>query len=191
MSSFADDSVDWALAVAGDGEAFGRVFDRHRARVLRHSVRLVAATDDAEDVVAIVFMEAWRKRHSLRFIDGSALPWLLTAATNVSHNLARSSRRYERLLVRLPGAEPVADHADGFGEDDALSALRTLSLRDQQVVTLCIIEGLSEKETASTLKIPLGTVKSRLSRAKVRLASQVHRANRFALPLSKEVRHEH
>jgi RNA polymerase sigma factor (sigma-70 family) len=191
MSPFADDRADWALAVAGDGEAFGRVFDRHRARVLRHSVRLVAAIGDAEDVVAIVFLEAWRKRHLLHFVDGSALPWLLATATNVSHNLARSSRRYERLLAKLPEAEPVGDHADGFGDDDALSALRTLSLRDQQVVTLCVIEGLSEKETASTLKIPLGTVKSRLSRAKARLASQVHRADHFALPLSKEATHEY
>ncbi|MCU1585996.1 MAG: hypothetical protein JWM49_2552 [Microbacteriaceae bacterium] len=191
MSPLANDSVDWALAVAGDGEAFGRIFDRHRARVLRHSLRLVVAGGDAEDVVAIVFMEAWRKRHSLRFVDGSALPWLIVTATNVSHNLARSSRRYERLLMKLPDAEPVADHAASFGEDDALSALRTLPLRDQQVVTLCIIEGMSEKETASALKIPPGTVKSRLSRAKARLATQIHRADHVALPLSKEAAHEY
>ena len=56
------DAEDWAQALAGSGEAFGRIFDRHRNRIARHSIRLVPTPADAEDVVAITFLEAWRRR---------------------------------------------------------------------------------------------------------------------------------
>src|SRR6187402_2563291 len=98
------DSVDWALAIAGEGEAFGRIFDRHQARVLRHSVRLVANRADADDVMALTFLEAWRNRARMRLVDGSVLPWLLVTATNVANNTNRGARRYRALLERLPVA---------------------------------------------------------------------------------------
>lgn len=168
-----DDAADWALATAGEGEAFGRVFDRHRDRVFRHGFRLVATHDDAEDLVALTFLEAWRRRDAVRLVDGSALPWLLVTATNVAHNLGRSARRYRALLNRLPPAPAVADPAERFADSDAVAALSTLGLRDRQVITLCVLEGMSEREAASALRVPPGTVKSRLSRAKQRLASRL------------------
>ncbi|MFS2076169.1 RNA polymerase sigma factor, partial [Curtobacterium sp. CT11-133] len=83
------DSGDWAMALEGDGEAFGRVFDRHRHRVQRHCMRLVPVDTDAADSVAIVFLEAWRNRARVRLVDGSLLPWLLVTATNVARNQTR------------------------------------------------------------------------------------------------------
>lgn len=88
-----DDAEHWRRAIAGEGDAFAAIFDRHRSRVLRHSLRLVPTASDADDIVAITFMEAWRRRRTVRFVDGSVLPWLLVTATNVSHNVRRSSRR--------------------------------------------------------------------------------------------------
>jgi RNA polymerase sigma-70 factor (ECF subfamily) len=58
---------------------------------------------------------------------------------------------------------------DGYAQQ----ALRSLSRADQQVITLCVLEGLAEKQAAVALGVPAGTVKSRLSRAKARLAAQV------------------
>ena len=55
---------------AGQGEAFGRIFDRHRDRVFRHGLRLVEGVSDADDLVAITFLEAWRRRDDLRVVDG-------------------------------------------------------------------------------------------------------------------------
>ncbi|MGB3910709.1 MAG: sigma factor [Pseudolysinimonas sp.] len=78
------DAAEWARAVDGDGEAFGRIFDRHRDRVLRHGLRLAPTTNDADDLVAITFFEAWRNRERVRVVDGSVLPWLLVTATNVA-----------------------------------------------------------------------------------------------------------
>lgn len=167
------DAVDWAAAVAGDGEAFGRIYDRHRDRVTRHSIRLVPTPADADDVVAITFMESWRRREHVRFVDDSVLPWLLVTATNAARNLSRSARRYRALLARLPASESSPDHADRFDDSEAVAALRTLSAADQRIVALCVLEGLSEREAAGALGVPPGTVKSRLSRAKRRLADRV------------------
>jgi RNA polymerase sigma factor (sigma-70 family) len=186
--SIESDELEWSRALAGDGEAFGRIFDRHRARVRRHSHQLVATGADAEDVVAITFLEAWRRRHDARFIDGSVLPWVLVIATNSAHNVSRGARRYAALLHKLPPAENVRDHADELG--DAQRALSRLSIADQRVITLCVLNGFSERQAAQTLNIAPGTVKSRLSRAKSRLASQLGSAHRLSGPSSKEANNE-
>jgi len=164
----ATDASLWASALAGYGEAFGQIFDRHRDRVLRHSLRLVPSWHDAEEVVAVTFLEAWRKRDRVRFVDDSLLPWLLVTATNVARNVSRSARRYAALLEKLPA--PLAS-APSSAEGSAIEALRGLSLADRQVITLSVLEGFSEAEIAAALGIARGTVKSRLSRAKKRLAS--------------------
>jgi RNA polymerase sigma factor (sigma-70 family) len=163
------DVTDWALARAGEGEAFGRIFDRHRDRVLRHSRRLVTVAADADDVLAITFLEAWRNRSRVRMVDDSVLPWLLVTATNVAHNTNRAARRYRALLSRLPPADPTTDHLVGDEALDAIRALAGLSLADRRVVALCILEGYSEREAADLIGVPPGTIKSRLSRAKQRM----------------------
>jgi RNA polymerase sigma factor (sigma-70 family) len=177
------DEHEWADALRGDGEAFGRIFDRHRHRVFRHSYRLVAVTADADDIVSIAFLEAWRRADAVRFVNGSMLPWLLVTATNSARNLARGSRRYRAMLERLPADPHVNDRADQF-DTEAHDALRLLSLADQRILTLCVLEDLSEKDAAAVLEIPAGTVKSRLSRAKARLAKSL------AAPLTKEATNE-
>ncbi len=168
MSNETDEDA-WAAALRGEGEAFGLIFDRHRDRVRRHSHRLVPTPADAEDVVAITFLEAWRRRREVRFVDGSILPWLLVTATNSARNVSRGARRYRALLERLPPAswsEPPTG-------DDAQRALRSLPLADQRVIALCVLDGYSEREAAAALGIAPGTVKSRLSRAKARLAQRL------------------
>lgn len=171
VTSSPADSADWALALAGEGEAFGRIFDRHHDRLLRHSRRLVSQSADADDVVAITFLEAWRNRARVRLVNDSVLPWLLVTATNVASNTNRGARRYRALLAALP-APP--EHVERDEDDsDALHALEGLSLADRRVVALCVLEGYSEREAADALGVPPGTVKSRLSRAKARLRARL------------------
>lgn len=165
------DAAEWARAVAGDGEAFGRIFDRHRDRVLRHGLRLAPTPSEADDLVAITFFEAWRNRERVRVVDGSVLPWLLVTATNVGRNLRRSAGRYAALLERLPPGEHTVDPADHVAGHDFAVYFDRLSPNDRQVLTLCVLEGYSERDAALTLGVAPGTVKSRLSRARRRLAS--------------------
>ena len=175
----------WRSASQGDGEAFGRLFDRHKGRVYRHSLRLVPNSVDAEDVVAVVWFEAWRQRDRVRFVDGSMLPWLLVVATNTSLNLSRSARRHRALLRRLPPPSPAPDHADLLDAGPAGSALAQLSRAHREVVALCVLNGLSETQAAQALGVPRGTVKSRLSRAQ--RALRVKYRELEAEPLSRGV----
>ena len=173
MNQITGDRADWALSLAGDGQAFGRVFDRHAARLRRHAVGLVpaaaAAAADADDVVAMTFLEAWRRREDVRFVDDSLLPWLLVTATNTAHTVGRSVRRHRAFLDRFPTPDPAPDPAERFSDGGAVAAMGRLSLDDQRVLTLCVLEGLTEREAAAVLGVRPGTVKSRLHRAKARL----------------------
>jgi RNA polymerase sigma-70 factor (ECF subfamily) len=169
VTNLHDDSSDWSRAQAGDGHAFGIIYDRHHARLHRHALSIAPTPADADDIVAVAFLEAWRRRSSVRFVDNSILPWLLVTATNAGHNLRRSARRYQALLNRLP----VAPAPQEYDVGEASEALRHLSLPDQRILTLSVVLDLSEKDVAALLGIPPGTVKSRLSRAKARLAARL------------------
>lgn len=167
------DEAAWVEVCAGRGDAFGEVFDRHRARVYRQARLLAPSWSDADDVVAITFLEAWRKRETVRFVDGPLLPWLLRTATFTASNLSRGTRRYRAALRRLPPGEAQPDHAEAFDDGDAMSALRGMSRIDQEVLTLCVIEGVDAEDAAQVMNVRVGTVKSRLSRATARLRAAV------------------
>jgi RNA polymerase sigma-70 factor (ECF subfamily) len=173
VTSPTTDIDDWGEALTGDGAAFARIFDRHQQRVFQHSLRLVASSDDAKDVVAITFLQAWRRRRSVRFVDGSVLPWLLVTATHAARNLSRSARRYSALLARIPTAGAAPDPAEAAETGPAVQALRSLSRAHQEVVALCVLQGFSVEDAAAALAIPAGTVKSRLHWAKRRLADRL------------------
>lgn len=173
-----DEAAAWSAARGGGGPAFASLFDRHRDRVFGHALRLVREPHDAEDVTAIVFMEAWRKRESVRLVDGSIIGWLLVTTNYVVRNHTRGLRRYRSALSKLPAPDHQADHAptvdetlDGAGRDRQVrEVFAQLSKKDQDVITLCLLEELTTTQAADALGVPEGTVKSRLSRARKRLA---------------------
>jgi RNA polymerase sigma-70 factor (ECF subfamily) len=169
----------WRRGLDGDAQAFGEIFDLHKNRVFRHAFRLVLDRHDAEDITATVFLELWRKRTSVRVVDGSLLPWLLVTAGHTAGNLRRSTARYRRLLDRVPRLEHVPS-----GEDEAmahvapmsgelLDAMMTLAPLDQSLATLVIVEGYPVNDAAVLLGLTPGAAKTRLSRAKSRLRSSL------------------
>ncbi|SEI12185.1 MULTISPECIES: RNA polymerase sigma factor [unclassified Leifsonia] len=161
----------------GDADAFGELFDLHHDRVFRQAIRLTSSLHDAEDVTAVVFLEAWRRRDAMRVVNDSVVAWLLVTTNFVFRNYARASRRYRDGLQQLPPPENAPDHADVVDDridrDSRRAALRTalasLPRRDQDILTLCVLEELSMADAAAALGVAPGTVKSRLSRAKARL----------------------
>ncbi|WP_290808622.1 sigma-70 family RNA polymerase sigma factor [Herbiconiux sp.] len=176
-----DEAASWESARAGDPTAFGAIFDLHRNRVFHQAQRMAPTIHDAEDVTAATFLEKWRRRDSVRMVDGSMIGWLLVTANYLARNLDRSRRRYRTLLEQMreplhdiDPADEVADRLDTQSLNGQVrDALSRLPKRDQDIITLCIIQQLSTADAAAVLSIPTGTVKSRLSRAKQRLAADV------------------
>jgi RNA polymerase sigma-70 factor (ECF subfamily) len=168
------DARDWPLVADGDHAAFERVFDRHADLIFRFVRRRTGDGVLAEEIVSQVFLEAWRQRKTVRLLDGSLRSWLLGVASNLVRRHWRSLGRRERAIARLPDPAPIRDHADDVaGRTD--DRLRLESLRAQlegmpriqvEVLLLWAWEELSYDEIARTLAIPVGTVRSRLSRAR-------------------------
>jgi len=170
------DASLWLEAVAGTESAFAVLFDRHRARIFRKAYSRLRNVHDAEDVVAMVFLEAWRSREKVRIVDGSLLPWLLSVTTYLTLNSDRAARRYRRLLAKLPiapPADPVPDVDNRLDLQERANmltqALRRLSAVERTVVDLCLVEELSMATVAGVLDVPIGTVKSRLNGARRKL----------------------
>jgi RNA polymerase sigma factor (sigma-70 family) len=177
----ASDEDLWHLVGQDADRAFETLFTRHATAVYNHCFRRTGSWSVAEDLVSIVFLRAWQMRRQVRFSGASALPWLLAVANNACRNFERSQRRHHRLLSRIPEPEEVADPSwviDAKVDDERrmgpiLVALRSLNAREQDVLTMCDWAGLSYADAAVALEIPVGTVRSRLSRARQRLRGAV------------------
>ncbi|MGW6917951.1 RNA polymerase sigma factor [Kitasatospora sp. NPDC054939] len=163
---------------AGDQRAFGELFDEHAQDLYRYAVRASGDWATGEDVVQLTFLEAWRLRGKLREEEGESVrPWLFGIAANVLRNTARAVRRHRAAMERLPNRDVVPDFADelvGRLDDSAHlaaagRALARLRKGEREVFTLCVWAGLDYAGAARALGVPIGTVRSRLSRARTRL----------------------
>jgi RNA polymerase sigma factor (sigma-70 family) len=165
-------------ARAGDADAFGAVFDACAKSVYNHAFRLTGDWSTAEEVMAMTFLEAWRSRDRIAPDGGSLKPWLLGIATNLARGQRRAARRRRTALARLAVADELPDFADDVSGrlDDADKikalhrALASLPRHELDVLALCVWSGLGYAEAAEALNVPVGTVRSRLSRARARLA---------------------
>lgn len=164
---------------AKDPEAFAQLFRRHGRAVYAYCARRTGDLDLAEDLTSVVFLEAFRRRRKLQLSNTSALPWLLGVANNVTRNAQRSLHRYRSALSRVPSPSDSAsaehDAMVHLGAQEALAraleALRPLSQGERDVVLLVLWSELSYADAASTLGIPIGTVRSRLSSARQKLSA--------------------
>ena len=179
VRSSEDEATAWAAVLDSDSDAFVAIFDKHRDRVYRHALRITENVHDAEDVTAGAFLELWRRQKAVRVVDGSVLPWLLVTTTNLARNLARSLRRYRSILAALPRAEN-ARSAEEVALDQieevrisaqVREALHTLTPSDAGLITLIVFEHFSHSQAALALGISDGAVRTRLHRARTRIAT--------------------
>ena len=175
-----DDDELWSAVTRGEPEALGLLFERHGRRVYNYCFRRTGDWARAEDLTSIVFLECWRRRE-VTLEQDKVLPWLLGIATNVCRNEQRSLARHRAALSRLPPAESTSEFADdilGRLEDErrmreVLTIVSRLPRREQDALALCIWAGLSYEEAAAALRIPVGTVRSRLARGRRRLRREI------------------
>jgi RNA polymerase sigma factor (sigma-70 family) len=160
-------------ASVDEPELFTAVFDRHFGVIHAYLARRVGA-DRADDLAAEVFRLAFQRRRLFRPVHESARPWLYGIASNLVLQDQRSELRRLSALARLEAAEVHGKTADPAGERaDSVSlrrplfeALARLEPRDRDVLLLVAWEGLSYTDVAAALEIPVGTVRSRLNRAR-------------------------
>jgi len=174
-----DDAEAIARARGGDLDAYTVLVARYTLRAHRAAF-LLGAGEESDDVVQEAFVKAFR--HLSRFRTGEPFaPWLLRIVANETRNVARSRRRRAALALRLPSVESSAAAPDG-PVDEALAAERRAWLvaavnalpdRERQVLVCRYFLDLSEAETARVLAWPLGSVKSRTSRALKRLRGRL------------------
>ncbi|WP_189941582.1 RNA polymerase sigma factor [Streptomyces aurantiogriseus] len=168
----------------GEREAFGELYEAHASAVYNHALRLTGDWSVAEEVMSETFLAAWRGRGDVLEGGGSLRPWLLGIATNKALNAQRSLRRRLAFLASRRGEpEAVDDFADEAVSriDDARRlaevqrVLKRLRRHEREVIALCVWAGLDYAQAAEALGVPVGTVRSRLSRARARLREFVER----------------
>jgi RNA polymerase sigma-70 factor (ECF subfamily) len=161
-------------------EAFAALFDRHADAVHRYVARRLGG-EVADDLVAETFTTAFQQRHRYDPARGAgtdARPWLLGMATNLVGRHRRAEARRFRAMARVPALadhdEPLADRAADRVVARAVrrelaAALAALPARHRDVLLLVAWGDLSYGEAAQALGIPVGTVRSRLNRARRKL----------------------
>jgi RNA polymerase sigma-70 factor (ECF subfamily) len=182
-----------ARARAGDVAAYEAIVRRYQDVAIR-TAHLICPETDADDAVQEAFIKAFDALP--RFREGAPLrPWLLRIVANEARNRRRSAGRRQGLAVRAadaaepgnttPGPEQIVLAAEQ--RDELLAALGSLRDDDREVLGARFLLDLTEAETAETLGIPRGTVKSRTSRALTRLRAVLEPARDGAPALGREV----
>jgi RNA polymerase sigma factor (sigma-70 family) len=175
-----EDESDAALIAASLGQPvwFGAIFDRHAAVLHRYLVRRLGP-DDADSMVGDVFRIAFERRHVYDLQRPSARPWLYGIATNLLAKHRRREARRLRATARLAGQRLLApadpsdqvsaslDAADRWQQ--VAEAITSLPEPERDALILHVWESLSYQEVADALGVPVGTVRSRLNRARRRL----------------------
>lgn len=180
-----DDAGLLAAHVAGDPDAFGVLFTRHRDRLWAVALRTCGDPETAADSLQDALVSAFRRAESFR-AEAKVTTWLHRIVVNACLDRLRAARvrRTEPLPDDLEEAARSADAGrtaggDGAPEQHALdedrraavmSALAELPADQRAAVVLVDMEGYPVAEAAAILDCPVGTVKSRCSRARARLA---------------------
>jgi RNA polymerase sigma factor (sigma-70 family) len=175
-------SLSFGPRAAGECEAFDALYRCYADQLYAYCRRRSHDRESAEDACAVVFLEAWRRRAEVDLTRRPPAPWLYGVARNVLYNQRRSHDRRERALSRLRHVEPA--HSEDVSEryalrqalNETLDLLGTLPPTQRAVVRLCALHEHSYEAAADALQIPVGTVRSRLSRARLRLASALQAA---------------
>lgn len=159
----------------GDGRAFDAIVDRYERRIYAIAMRICREPEDARDVTQDVFLTALRALAAFRG-ESQLSTWFHRVAANSALDLVRkrSRRRASSVedLLEQPADEPGPE-AEAIGAARAREvhrALGALAPDQRAVVVLHDLQGLDYAECAAALDVPLGTVKSRLHRARVELA---------------------
>jgi RNA polymerase sigma-70 factor (ECF subfamily) len=168
-----DDSTAIQKCKAGETEAFGHLVRRYQSEAIGHAVAILGSLDDALDAVQDAFLDAYQ---AMKRFDVSRrfYPWLYTILRNRCFEMLASRRK--QAAASEDAVELLAQtekNSCGVAASIVDRALRELAAEDRELLTLKHLDGLSYKEIAEILGIPVGTVMSRLYYARRRFREKV------------------
>ena len=174
---------------AGNIDAYGKIVSRYRGRLYNFVFRFVGDRETAEDIVQETFLRAFRKRKDYRAIANFST-WLFTIAGNLAKSELRRRKRWRFFsLHRDDDSDAVLDLPDESYRPDRLAessmadlqiqqAIMSLPVNYRQVILLRDVEGFSYQEISEAINCPVGTVKSRVNRARLRLQQKLKNEGR-------------
>jgi RNA polymerase sigma-70 factor (ECF subfamily) len=182
----------WNRVLDGDSAAFAEVFDEYSDWIYNVAFRRTGSWVTAEEIVSTVFLEAWRQRAAITEDDGSIRSWLLGVTLNLIRRHWRQADRQRRATLRLGSDEAYLDHSGDVAEridaeqamNRILESLERITDDQREVVQLWAWEELTYDEISVVLDVPVGTVKSRLHRARDALQHTLD--DRHASPKSRQ-----
>ncbi|MCA9175056.1 MAG: sigma-70 family RNA polymerase sigma factor [Planctomycetales bacterium] len=184
--SFTNDMPE-RLPQAGGAEPavdLRRLISDHHARVYRYALHLTGSANDAEDVTQQVFLMAQQRLHQLRD-PSKAESWLLSIARTSFLKSVRRKRPVDAASLELNVSEIPAEVAEDTIDRELLGrALAMLSDDYRLVLLMYYFEDASYREIAEQLELPIGTVMSRLSRAKGKLRAVLLEQQGFEVPIA-------
>jgi len=168
----------------GDQRALGALYDRQVTLVHSLALRLLADADDAEDVVEETFWQVWRYASRYDASRGSVTTWLCSIARSRALDLLRAARRRpERIATSIDSADdtalasPNTSPLDGAQQNEqralVRSALAELPPEQRESIELAYFAGLSQSEIAERTGQPLGTIKTRIRLAMMKLRARL------------------
>ena len=183
------DSEILSDVAGGNIEAYGKLVHRYRGRLYNFVFRFVGEPETAEDIVQETFLRAFRKREDYKAIANFST-WLFTIAGNLAKSELRRRKRWRLFsLDRDEESGTGLDLPDESFRPDKMTessitdvqiqrAINSLSDNYRQVVLLRDVEGLSYQEISEVVNCPVGTVKSRVSRARLKLQQKLRNEGR-------------
>lgn len=182
VSDVAPASLNDLLAKAADGDqqSFGTLYDQCAGRVYGLVRRLLKDAAQSEEVTQEVFLEVWQNAKRYDPSKGSAIAWILTMTHRRAVDRVRASQssrdRDQKIGLRNlePGYDSVSETVEIRVENERVGeALGRLTELQRQAVTLAYYGGFSHSEVAEMLKVPVGTVKTRLRDGMIRLRDEL------------------
>ncbi|MCR5264077.1 MAG: sigma-70 family RNA polymerase sigma factor [Clostridiales bacterium] len=178
----------------GDGDAFGTLMKRHESMIFNAVMGMVRNTEDARDITQDAFFKAYRSLKSFRG-DCKFSSWVYRIAVNAAKDFLRSESRRPHISLDAdtedddgegqpmqiaddsPAADPQASAEASETQRIVRAALARLSDNHREILILRDIEGYSYEEIADMLGLELGTVKSRINRARIAMRQELVRMN--------------
>lgn len=181
-----DNDIELLKAIAGkDAAALGQLYDRYRLILFGVLVRILNNREEAEDVLQEVFLQVWRRAADFDEKRGRPFTWLVTLARSRGIDRLRSLASRERVAVA--GASEMPDEVSDAANDAirservgvVKSALAELPEDQRKPLVLAYFDGLTQSEIATKLDLPLGTVKTRMRTAMIKLRESFGKSSYF------------